>query len=129
MPIDMTLTEFAAAVRTLADPAHECGCAPVGVLAPMLPGGDDSHLFVERCDDCRMVDDDDAAAARVATLLGLSVRRRYDDDTLQYWRPFVARPGSPDDRDTYAVGANEFGCFPLAERPVPPTTTTTGDRT
>lgn len=89
-----------------------------GVLSPMLPGCDDAHPFVQACDACRRFPHDDAAAYALAEALGLSVRRRYDNENCRFWRPFLARPGSPDDRDTYCIGADEFGCFPSKEVPL-----------
>jgi hypothetical protein len=88
-----------------------------GVLAPMYPDGDAAHLFVQACDGCGRYPHDDAAAHALAEHLKLNVRRRYDDDSLRYWRPFVARPDSHDDADTYGIGADDFGCFPEKEVP------------
>lgn len=94
----------------------ECwACGPGGVLAPMLPGGDPAHPFVERCDLCEIFPDDGVAAEAVARMFGLVVRRRYDDDSLRYWRSFLARSGSPDDCDFVCVEPDEFGCWPSAE--------------
>ncbi len=107
----------------LADPANDCdSCSNEmpGVIAPCLPDGDDAHAFVERCDECGRFTDDVEAIEAFAKATGLNVRRRYDDASLKYWRPFVASPGSPDDRDFYGVGANEFGCWPNSEHHVTP---------
>lgn len=121
MPTDLTLDALAETAARFTDPDNDCdacGDTMPGVLAPMLPDGDDAHPFVQRCDSCNRHEDDEAAATALGGRAGLVVRRRYDDRTLQHWRPFVATPGSPDDRDTYGVDANEFGCWPAAEFPV-----------
>ncbi len=128
MTTDLTLDELTEMVRALADPANDdpdsptycdtcCGGLP-GTIAPILTGGDPAHSFVENCGSCRRLTDEyanDTAAKLIADALGLNVRRRYDDASLAYWRVFLARPGSPDDRDTYCVDADEFGCWPSAE--------------
>ena len=119
---NLTLAELREVTAAFADASNSCVCSftMAGVLAPCLPGGDDAHPFVEMCITCELFPDDDAAAQAVARVLGLNVRRRYDDDSLRYWRPFLARPGSPDDRDTYCVGADAFGCWPQTEIPITP---------
>lgn len=128
---NLTLEELEELVRSLADPANDdwdsptycdtcCGGLP-GTIAPILPGEDDAHPFVESCGSCERLNDEyanDTAARLIAAALGLNVRRRYDDDSLRYWRVFLARPGSPDDRDFYCIGADEFGCWPTQEIPL-----------
>jgi hypothetical protein len=136
---NLTLDELVELAATAADPDHGCfscdGLMP-GIQTPMLPDGDDAHPFVEWCDECqtlfrdkrtgelvgdpalKLYKDDEDAARAFAKRFGLNVRRRYDDESLRYYRIFLARPGSPDDRDWYCVGADEFGCFPDEERPV-----------
>lgn len=59
-----------------------CGCGPIaGVLWPWATDGDDSQDWVERCDDCQVYPDDEAAAAALAQHLGVAVRhaRLHDD--------------------------------------------------
>ncbi len=124
----LTHDELEALVRMLADPANDdsdhdeycdtcCGGLP-GTIAPIYPEGDDAHLFVECCGSCRRIDDgmgDEAAAFLIASALGLRVRRRYDDDSLRYYRVFLVRPGAVDDHDTYCIGASEVGTWPSLE--------------
>lgn len=122
---NLTLDELGRLAAGLADPTYDCDCAPPGVYAPMLPGGDAAHCFVQSCGECQKYDSDNDAAQVVADALGLVVRVRYDDEHREYFRPFLARPGSDDDADFYCVGADEFGCNPHSEvridpEPVPP---------
>lgn len=126
---NLTLEELESMVRTLTVPANDdpdslefcdtcCGGLP-GTIAPILPEGDDAHPFVECCGSCERIDSatqgNDMAAQLVAAALGLKVRKRFDDDSLRYYRVFLARPGSPDDRDTYCIGASWCGTHPSHE--------------
>jgi hypothetical protein len=85
-----------------------CGCL-AGVLAPW--GQDTDHCFVERCDDCQRYPDDETAAEALARFAGLVAHRRYDDATLNFYRPFVTLRGASDDSDFYVVGPVEHGWF------------------
>jgi hypothetical protein len=114
--------ELARRLRSSVDPANVCACAESvpGTLVPA--GNDDHHLFVQSCDECGAagrlpvgLNDDHLAARLVARAVGWHVRIRFDDDSLRYWRPFVARPGDWDDRDFVCVDADEYGWAPTAE--------------
>lgn len=128
MPVPMlTETELANRALALSDPNHDCDqCSPPGVCAPMYPNNDTNHLFIQRCDNCQFVDDDNDAAQVIADALGLVVHVRYDDEHLEYFRPFVTLAGAADDADFYCVDADEFGCNPheevRIERPSEPIT-------
>lgn len=116
MTANLTYDELIAIADTLTEPTNDCdeGCAGgmPGVLAPCFPDGDESHLFIECCDTCLRYPDDTAAAEAFAAATGLVVKYRFDNGTLRYWRPFIARPGSTDARDVYGVGSNWCGCYP-----------------
>ena len=86
-----------------------------GVAAPILPNEDDWHPWVEDDADYDMFTDHETPALIVAEKLGLNVHRRYDAPGSPHFRVFLARPGSPDDHDFIAIGADEFGCNPHAE--------------
>lgn len=67
-----------------------CDCDD-GVLWPMASDCDDSHPYVERCDDCQRYEDDiDAAHALAARVDGLVVwHMLYDDVERRRWQPAV----------------------------------------
>lgn len=48
-----------------------CECGGKGYFWPMATDGDDSHDWVERCDECRRFPSDDDAAVEVAMKTGL----------------------------------------------------------
>jgi hypothetical protein len=49
----------------------ECGCGPIpGVLWPWQTGGDNSHDWIERCDECATFPTDVHAASALAAHLG-----------------------------------------------------------
>lgn len=51
-----------------------CGCGPIaGVLWPWSTDGDDSRDWVERCDECHVFADDEAAAEALGAWLGAKV--------------------------------------------------------
>lgn len=115
MTANLTYDELTALAVTLRDADNDCeecaSCMP-GVFSPCYPGGDQAHLFIERCDTCRRYPDDTAAADAFAAATGLVVHYRFDDGTLRCWRPFIARPESDEARDVYGVGSNWYGCYP-----------------
>lgn len=67
-----------------------CDCDH-GVLWPMASDCDDSHPYVERCDDCRTHADDLVAADSLAARIdGLVIfHMLYDNTELRRWQPAV----------------------------------------
>lgn len=115
VPLDELVERLAGAV----DPENDCDACGDSLPGALVPAGnDDNHLFVQSCDACTAHCDDLVAARRAATALGWHVRLGYDDRTLRYWRPFVAKPGGWDDRDFASVDADEYGWGPAAEAPL-----------
>lgn len=55
------------------EPVERCGCVE-GCFWPCASDGDDSHDFVERCDECRRHGDDIEAAEYLGKLLGVDVK-------------------------------------------------------
>lgn len=119
---NVTWDQIVAMVALHAGSSNDCeGCLGgiPGTIAPIATNGDDSHPFVERCDTCQRFETDWEAALRVAGLIGLVARRRYDAPGVPYFRPFLARPKSPDDSNFYCIDADEFGTHPRDEVPCP----------
>ena len=118
---EWALADLERALQPHFDPDNDCDSCNGSVPGVLVPAGNDqNHLFVQSCDACRagLPGDDVGAARLVAGRLGWRVRYRYDDRTLRYWRPFVARPGDWDDRDFACEGADEHGWEPVAEKPL-----------
>lgn len=129
MPKNLTFEGLTEMVKALNDPNNDCdtcgGGGLPGTIAPIATNGDASHCFVECCGSCEVFHEfahgDQAAAEAIAAHFPgrLNVRKRYDDETLQYWHPFLTRPGSSEDFDSYCIGADKFGTFPTREVRVP----------
>ena len=121
----ITLVEvehLSATLKSADNDCEACASGMPGVLAPCLPDSDASHAFIQKCDLCEVIEDDDAATEAFAMATGLIAHRRFDDDSLTRWRPFVARAGDEDDTDLVCVWTagpqNEFGVHPDDERPL-----------
>lgn len=79
--------------------ACDCGGIVPGALWPMASNGDGSLPWVERCDDCRVFENDEKAAIAVAEKIGsrvmfasLDLAERDDGNGLAL-SPFVLQPG------------------------------------
>jgi hypothetical protein len=75
-----------------------CDCdldAVPGAIWPIASDGDDSHPWVERCDNCKRFADDVAAAEAVAAKVGRPVRWANVHGRPTSAQPYVEREENP----------------------------------